>query len=398
MLKQLPDYFTKVDILFVRYLLGKSNLHQDKDYNDGLGADNRDERNVDEAQETGWNQRILLSVEKEKKIQVLEERQAQQRQNALLTSYFQKILLSTIKEKLKDTKKIINDNLQMQSQQVDLLITLVAREPRYSLLAEQLKADSYIRNHLMSLVASQDFMTSLGRNKRIVDDLQIAVGMMGTHALRYVVPALMFKQRISGLKVHNQIYLLFVKKLWRYQLTLGQACTVLMQEAGYRRPYEGHILAAMLNFAYTASFNQYSASFEQVRHQCIAESREKDLKKNYLFYQDFKPDLASFQSLMIGKSDLRMSLTLATEIFPKDFKHLLLALKEQVDNVDFEARSLLGKIVYQATCFARYEQLRVVRIFKREWLDDYLTSSHLSVDAFKNLSQQDLFRFKPNWS
>jgi hypothetical protein len=250
----------------------------------------------------------------------------------------------------------------------------------------------------MSLVASQDFMASLGRGKRIVDDLQIAVGMMGTNALRYVVPALMFKQRISGLKIYNQTYLLFVKKLWRYQLTLGQACTVLMQEASYRRPYEGHILAAMLNFAYTASFNQYVTSFEQVRQQCIAEAREKDLKNNYLFYQDFKPDVASFQSLMIGKSDLKMSLILATEIFPKDFQHLLLALKEQVDNVDFEQRSLLGKIVYQATCFAKYEQLRVVRIFKQEWIDEYLTSSRISVETFKNLSQQELFKFKPNWS
>lgn len=402
MLKKLPDSLTQMDILFLRFLVGRSKIYQDKDYNDGLTRQNDNEqkekeKEKEEEKETGWNQRILLGVEKERKIQALEEQQQQKQHDARLTSYFQKMLLATINKKLKNTEAIVNENVQITPQNVELLISLIAKEPRYSVLAEEIKLDSYIRNQLMSLVADQAFMASLGSEKRIVNDLQIAIGMIGTNALRYLVPALMFKQRTNRIRLHYPEHQLFAQKLWRYQLTLGQACTALMLKEGYRRPYEGHLLAAMLNLAYTASFNQYVSSFESVRVHCLAEAREKNIDSSYQFFQYFKPDLASFQSLFISKSDLKMSITLATTIFPQHFQHLLLALTEEVEGVDFELRSVLGKIIFQAVHFAKYEQLRVARIFKKEWLNDYLETAHMDVGTFNSLYRQDLSLFKSNW-
>jgi len=395
MAKPFPEHYTEIDILFLRFLVGKNKIHQHSD--DGLLEQSDDDQTEEENADSGWTQRILLGVEKERQIQVLEEKKQQEKHDKLLTSYFQRTLLSTINESLKDTKKVIIEQLKMPDCNIQLLSTLIAKEPRYSVLADLLKTDSFIRNHVMSLVASEDFMASLGREKRIVNDVQIAVGMIGTDALRYLIPALIFKRTLNPVNSRNPGQCLFSKKLWRYQLTLGQTCTYLMQQVEYRRPYEGHLLAAMLNFALSASFHQYSTSFDNVRTKCISEAREKEVQATYDFFYDFKVDPASFQTLLVNKADLKMSVTLATEMFSKSFPHLVNALTEEVECIDFESRSVLGKVVFQAVRFAKFEQLRAARAFKREWLDDHLKSAHIDIATFNALIAQELFRFKPNW-
>lgn len=388
-----PESSTDIDKLFLHFLVGKSKIYKEEDYNDGLNQEESNEELL-ESNVSGWDQRILLDVEKERQIRVLEAKKSENKRNAILTRYFQQMLLSTIEEKLNDTESVLSEQLQMRDNSIELLILLLAKEPRYSVLAALLDLNPSTRNHIIGLVSSDDFMGLLGREKRLVNDVQTAVGMIGTDVLRYLVPALLFKYRINAFNQHNR---LFARKLWRYQLTLGQTCTALMQEVGHRRPYEGLLLSAMLNFAYTASYQQYLESFENVRSRCIAEAREKGEKLKHDFFYEITSDSASLQALLMSKSDLKLSVTLGSKIFQKDFPHLLNALNEEVENVDFESRSKLGKVLFQAIHFAKYEQLRSARLFKREWLAEYLSIANIEPKVFKNLSRQELYRFKPNW-
>ena len=393
MLNQSPESSTDVKKLFLRFLVGKHQIYKEGDYDDGLNAEESDDETIESG--SGWNQRILLDVEKERKIRVLAEKKLQNKRNAVFTRYFQQLLLSTINEKLNDTDYVLSEQLQLRGNSVELLILLLVKDPRYSILAGLLDANPSTRNHIINLVGSQDFMALLGREKRLVNDAQTAIGMIGTDVLRYLIPALIFKFRINATNQHDR---LFSRKLWRYQLTLGQACTSLMKEIGYRRPYEGMMLSAMLNFGYTATYQQYLQSFEIVRSRCLLEAHEKGEKVKHDFLYGISSDAASLQALLISKSDLKMSVKLADKAFQKDFPHLLNALNEEADNVEFESRSKVGKILYQAIHFAKYEQLRSARLFKREWLEEYLNIAKIDIDMFKLLSRQELYRFKPIWS
>ena len=382
-----------INKLFLHYLVGKTQINKDEDFSDGLYLQESHE-DIKQKKGDGWNQRILLAVEKERVERELKEKTRQKTRNALLTRYFQQLLLSTIDGELQNTATVLSEQLQMRDSNIDLLVELIAKDPDYSSLAELLDLNPSTRNHIINLVANDDFMALLGKEKYILQDAKSAIGRVGTEVLRYLVPSLIFKYRINGFNQHNRF---FAKKLWRYQLTLGQACTSLMKECGYQKPFEGQLLSAMCNFAYAASFQQYLASFESVRIKCIAEARENGEKVKHDFFFDIKSDPASLQALLIAKSDLKMSVSLSKQAFPKKFIHLHNALKEEVDNVAFEERSKIGKILFQAIQFAKYDQLRASRLFKPEWLDDYLTFANLDQETFRNLSRQELFRFKPDW-
>jgi len=384
---------SSINHLFLHYLVGKTQISKEADFNDGL----HQQENPDEPQKgkgDGWNQRILLGVEKERLERELKEKKREQKRNALLTRYFQQLLLATIQEKLEDTATVLSEQLQMRDSSIDLLVELLAREPNYSSLAELLDLNPSTRNHIINLVANDDFMALLGKEKYVLSDARAAIGMVGTETLRYLVPSLIFKYRINTFNHHNRF---FAKKLWRYQLTLGQTCTSLMQLCDYKKPFEGQLLSAMCNFAFAASFQQYLVSFEEVRISCITEARDKGEKLKHDFFFDIKSDPASLQALLLAKSDLKMSLSLTKQAFPKRFIHLINALQEEVDEVAFEQRSKIGKILFQAVHFAKYDQLRASRLFKPEWLDDYLHAAHIDAETFKTLTRQELFRFKPDW-
>jgi len=382
-----------IDHLFLHYLVGKTQISKEADFNDGL----HQQESPDESPKSkgdGWNQRILLGVEKERLERELKEKKREQKRNALLTRYFQQLLLSTIQEKLDDTATVLSEQLQMRDSSIDLLIELLVKDPRYSSLAELLDLNPSTRNHIINLVANDDFMALLGKEKYVVNDARAAIGILGTETLRNLIPSLIFKYRINTFNQHNRF---FAKKLWRYQLTLAQTCTSLMQQCGYQKPFEGQLLSAMCNFAFAASFQQYLTSFEEVRISCIAEAREKGEKSKHDFFFDIKSDPASLQALLIAKSDLKMSLLLTQQAFPKRFIHLVNALKEEVDHVAFEQRSKIGKILFQAVHFAKYDQLRASRLFKPEWLEEYLETANINPETFKILTRQELFRFKPDW-
>lgn len=385
-----------IEKLFLRFLVGKNNIYQEEDYNDGLLESEAEDPNENEfIPASGWNQRVLLDVEKKRVERVEADRRIKAKRNAVLTRYFQQSLLKVINEKLEDTSSILETQLQYRKNSIELLIKLLASEPRYSVLATLLETNITVRNRLLLLVSNETFMAELEREPRIVRDVQTAIGLIGTDVLRFLVPAILFKGHIDAYSRHNH---LFAKKLWRYHMTLGQACTSLMRQAGYRRPYEGMLLSAMVNSGYVSSYQEYIRSFDSVRTTCLDKSREKGDKNQYEFFFEMQTDSASLQALLLSKSDLTLSLSLSDKSFHKSFPHLVYALKEEADQVPFEERGTVGQILFKAIHFSKYEQLRASRLFKAKWLNDYLQESHLEQDEFKVLVRQELFRFKPTWA
>lgn len=386
-----------VDKLFLSFLVGRNKIYQEEEYNDGLPEAELDEQALglqSEPAEDGWNKRILLDVEKERVMRVKADKRLTEKRNALLTRYFQQSLLKVINHRLENSETVILEQLQLRESTIELLKKLLAGEPRYSVLAALLDNNIGTRNRLLSLVASEDFMSALGRSPRQVRDIQSAVGLIGTDVLRYLVPAILFKYRINAYSQHNA---LFAKKLWRYEMTLGQTCTALMKAENYRRPYEGMLLSAMINFAYVASYQQYLSSFEVVRNACLDQAREKGEKLRHDFFYDIQTDAASLQALLVSQSTLQLSLSLSEKIFSKSFPHLVHALKEEVESIPFETRGKVGKILFKAVRFAKYDQLRASRLFKNEWLEQYMQESQIESDNYKSLLRQELFRFKPTW-
>jgi hypothetical protein len=157
------------------------------------------------------------------------------------------------------------------------------------------------------------------------------------------------------------------------------------------------LLSAMVNFAYVASYQQYLSSFEVVRNACLDQAREKGEKHRHDFFYDIQTDAASLQALLVSQSSLKLSLSLSEKIFGKSFPHLVNALKEEVESMPFEQRTKVGKVLYKAVRFAKYDQLRASRLFKAEWLDEYLIESQIESELYKSLLRQELFRFKPIW-
>lgn len=387
-----------INQLFLRFLVGKNKIYKEEEYNDGLsetGLNGDDQLVLSSQDKSGWNQRILLDVEKQRVKRVEADKRLKNKRNALLMRYFQQSLLKVVNEKLENSDNVINDQLQLRESTVELLKKLLAGEPRYSVLASLLELNIGTRNRLLFLVGCENFMAELGRDPRNVRDIQSAIGLIGTDVLRYLIPAILFKYRINAYSHHN---ILFAKKLWRYEMTLGQTCTALMQQANYRRPYEGMLLSAMVNFAYVASYQQYLASFEVVRTACLDQARDRGEKDRHDFFYDIQSDSASLQALLVSQASLKLSLVLSENIFSKDFPHLVNALKEEVEQVAFEERTLVGKILFKAVRFAKYDQLRSSRLFKTQWLDEYLQDSQIDSATYKNLLRQELFRFKPTWS
>ncbi|WP_022943131.1 HDOD domain-containing protein [Psychromonas hadalis] len=386
-----------VDKLFMRFLVGKNKIYKEEEYNDGLSETELDdkERGLADAQaQDGWNQRILLDVEKERVNREKAEQCIKDKRNALLMRYFQQSLLKVVNEKLENSETIILEQLQLRESTIELLNKLLAGEPRYSVLASLLDKNINTRHRLLSLVRSESFMSELGRSSRDVRDIQAAIGLIGTDVLRYLVPAILFKYQINTYSQHN---VLFAKKLWRYEMTLGQTCTALMVAEGYRRPYEGMLLSAMVNFAYVASYQQYLSSFEVVRTACLDQAREKGEKNHHDFFYDIQTDAASLQALLVSQSSLKLSLNLSEILFDRSFPHLVNALKEEVENIPFEERGKIGQVLFKAVRFAKFDQLRASRLFKAQWLDEYLEKSHIDSVSYKNLLRQELFRFKPTW-
>jgi len=386
-----------VDKLFVRFLVGKSKIIQEEEYNDGLSGaelDGQVSESGEAESDDGWNQRILLDVEKERVIREESEKRLNEKRNAVLTRYFQQALLKVINIELKNIDAIILEQLQFRDCSVELLVTLLTGEPRYSTLAALLESDLSTKKRLLSLVGNDDFMNELDRSSREVRDIQSAIGLIGTDVLRYLAPAILFKYQMNAYSRHNG---LFTRKLWRYEIALGQTCTALMISENYRRPYEGLLLSAMVNFGYVASYQQYLSSFEVVRNICLDQAREKGERYRHDFFYDLDTDPASFQALLVAQSNLKLSLTLSEKLFSKSFPHLVNALREQVESIPFKDRSKQGKVLFKALRFAKYDSLRASRLFKQEWLENYLKQSEIEVKTYKSLLRQELFRFKPTW-
>lgn len=385
-----------VDKLFLCFLVGKTQIEQEDESNDVL-AESESEKKVVKSKSNspdGWNQRILLDVEKQRVLRELAEQKRKDKRNALLTRYFQQSLLKIINLKLERNNSLILEQMQLRESNLELLQVLLADEIVDTALAPLLEVNSNTRKQLFSLAGREKFMRELGRTPKAVGDMKVVIRLIGKDVLRYLVPAILFKSKINNYGQHNSI---FAKKLWRYELTLGQTCTSLMITQGYQRPYEGLLLSALVNLGYVASYQQYLNSFAEVRNACLEQAREKGDKHRHDFFYNMQTDPASLQALLISQSSLQLSLSLAEKLFMDSFPHLVDALREEVTSTPFETRSELGQILFKALRFAKYDQLRAARLFKPEWLDKYLHQSLLSDLSYNSLLRQELFRFKPTW-
>ena len=390
---------TSVDKVFLRFLVGKWQLSEDDRAHDhvldagGKNANSDVDTNED-IERNGRQERTLLEVEKKgAKRKELEQLHDEQRQ-ALLIRYFQQLLLKVVNKKLEDPEKLIIDHLQLHKSNVELINILLKYEPRYSVLSHLLGFNVHIRERLLELVGSDLFMAELGRSPRKVRDVRAAMGLIGLDVLRYLIPSLFFKSCISPYRGENDI---FSKKLWRYELTLGQTCTALMLAENYSRPHEGMLLSAMLNFAYVASYQQYLVSFEGVRLACLEQARQKDNKYQHDFFYQMLHDPASLQALLLSQSTLDLSYQLAEKVFGSSFPHLVNAVKEEIDDLEFSRRSKIGKILFKSIRFSKYDQLRSARLFKASWLSDYLKKSEINSKTYRYLVRKELFRFKATW-
>ena len=281
-----------IEKLFLRFLVGKNKIYKEEEYNDGLQEKEADgDESLASSSESGWNQRVLLDVEKQRVEREVAAKHAKDKRNVRLTRHFQQLLLKVVNAQLKDSKKVIHSQLQYRQNTIELLSRLLASEPRYSVLASLLESNFAIRNRLLFLVGNEVFMATLGREPRNVRDIHSAMGLIGTDVLRFLVPAILFKSHIDAYSRHNP---LFARKLWRYHMTLGQTCSALMQQRNYRRPYEGMLLSEMVNSAYVLSYQQYTASFEVVRTHCLDQAREKGEKDHHGFFFDLQTLILMF--------------------------------------------------------------------------------------------------------
>lgn len=376
-----------IDTLFFRFLVGKHKIYKVEEYNDGLSEDkSADKQLIPDSLKNGEGQSSALENKKNN-----EQCDSVDKRNVLLMRYFQQTLAKVIDVHIGNSDSLITK--QLHESTLELLQALLRGEPRYSKLALLLETNTATKNYLLSLIANENFMSGLGRSPRKVRDTHSAIGLVGTEVLRYLLPALVFKCRIDFDSRHH---MLFAQKLWRYGLTLGQACSALMNIDNYRRPYEGMLLSMMVNFTYVASYQQYLSSFDVVRHGCLSQAKKKGDKYSYDFFHAIETAPGSLQKLLL-QSNLQLSLSISEKLFSKSFPHLVSALKEEVDARPFEARSKLGKILFQALRFSKYEQLRTSRLVKSEWLEKYLKNAHITPSTYKILLSQKLDRFKPTW-
>ena len=80
-----------INKLFLHYLVGKTQISKEEDFNDGLHQQENNEE-ITKKKGDGWNQRILLAVEKERVERELKEKQLEKKRNALLNSLFSTII------------------------------------------------------------------------------------------------------------------------------------------------------------------------------------------------------------------------------------------------------------------------------------------------------------------
>lgn len=212
-----------VEKLFLNFLVGKNKteaVSNDEEYNDGLLGRELEGKSpaFSDQDKNGRNQRILLDVEKERVKREQAELRVKEKRNAVLTRYFQQLLLKVVHGKLENSDNVISGQLQLKESTLEFLKKLLAGESRYSVLAPLLELNISTRKRLLFLVNNKSFMAELGQDARYVRDSQTAIALIGMDVLRYLAPAILFKYRINGYSLHNP---LFAKKLWRYEITLS---------------------------------------------------------------------------------------------------------------------------------------------------------------------------------
>ncbi|RJG50557.1 HDOD domain-containing protein [Motilimonas pumila] len=378
----------KIHKQFEHYLIGKNYILGDAFLNDGLELELLEKEEAAEQPKTGWTQRVLLDVEKQRVEKELAAKAKRQKQQQVVANYFNQRLVKDILLQLSDSQGVLTHLLRLPQNTVDLLLALSLPYPRLSSLATLIEQTPEIKRRLFFLVSSHDFMNLLGRKPRVVKDTQAAVGLLGVELLKQMVPAMIFKYRI---RLYNSVSPGFGKKLWRHLLTSGLSTSFLLQQSGYKRPAEGLILAGLKFLGHMACLQQFQRSFDETMVECLNEARQKGDKRFHDLLFDVEADAKILEKLL-SEQALEFSLDLAKTAFSEQAPQLVQAIREELSDTRFEQRGVLGKALYSGIRFSMFEQLRVAKLLQQEDVSPWRQYCHLEMADFKSMHQQDMSR------
>lgn len=378
----------KIHTKFDHFLVGKNYILGDEDFNDGLELELLEQQEDKEVKESGWSQRILLDVEKAR----VEKEEAAKRQRAkalqVAANYFNKRHINDMLAQLSEPERVMTHLLRMPSSNTDLLLSLTLPFPRLSFIGSMLEQNPEVKRRLLYLVGNGSFMELLGRKPRAVKDAQAAVGLLGVEILKQIVPAMVFKYRI---KMHNAVLPGLGKKLWRHILTTGLATSYLLEQQGYKRPAEGMMLGGLLFLGHMACLHQFLRSFDETMVDCLNEARQKGDKKFHDLLFDVEADPRILEKFLHERA-LEIGLSLAKQGFQEGAPQLITALQEEVDDLNYDVRSTLGKALFSGVRFSIFEQLRAAKSFSQEELTPWREYARISPQVFKDMHNKSLYR------
>ncbi|MFO6425130.1 HDOD domain-containing protein [Motilimonas sp. KMU-193] len=378
----------RIHARFDHFLVGKNYVLGDEDFDDGLELELLEQQEDKEVKESGWSKRILLDVEKAR----VEKEEAAKRQRAkalqVAASYFNKRHINDMLAQLSEPDRVMTHLLRMPPSTTELLLSLTLPFPRLSAIGAMLEQNPEVKRRLLYLVGSDSFMELLGRKPRAVKDAQAAVGLLGVEILKQIVPAMVFKYRI---KMHNAVIPGLGKKLWRHILTTGLATSYLLEQQGYKRPAEGMMLGGLLFLGHMSCLHQFLRSFDETMVDCLNEARQKGDKKFHDLLFDVEADPRILEKFLQERA-LEIGLSLAKQGFQEGAPQLITALQEEVDDLNYDVRSTLGKALFSGLRFSIFEQLRAAKSFSQEELTPWREYAKISPQMFKDMHNKALHR------
>lgn len=378
----------RIHARFDHFLVGKNYVLGDEDFDDGLELELLEQQEDKEVKESGWSKRILLDVEKAR----VEKEEAAKRQRAkalqVAASYFNKRHINDMLAQLSEPDRVMTHLLRMPPSTTELLLSLTLPFPRLSAIGAMLEQNPEVKRRLLYLVGSDSFMELLGRKPRAVKDAQAAVGLLGVEILKQIVPAMVFKYRI---KMHNAVIPGLGKKLWRHILTTGLATSYLLEQQGYKRPAEGMMLGGLLFLGHMSCLHQFLRSFDETMVDCLNEARQKGDKKFHDLLFDVEADPRILEKFLQERA-LEIGLSLAKQGFQEGAPQLITALQEEVDDLNYDVRSTLGKALFSGLRFSIFEQLRAAKSFSQEELTPWREYAKISPQMFKEMHNKALHR------
>ena len=372
---------------FLHYLVGTGYNIQDS-YEDGLSLELLEQQEAPKQEKTGWDDRVLLDVEKARVAREEAAKKQQQKTVHATSELFHKKLLTFIEEKLTHPEVVLNKLLKLSDAAVDLLAHAALPNPRLSVLGGIIDLNPEIARRILFLVNNPKFMKQLKREPKKVTKLQAAIGMIGIDVIRLIIPLMLFKYRIAMDHPYSR---LAGRKLWRAMLTLSLTCEFQLEKQEYRRPLEGIMLGFLYCLGPLAIYQQFMQSFEELKYQFLSDARNQGNKAFHDALFVVEPQLDVLEQLW-EKHQEPLSVALAKLAFDDAFPHLIYAMEEEAEDKVFDQRGVLGQSLFRGVRFSLFEQLRNAKLFDHKDLPAWITHMELTQEGFEELHKAQLFR------